>query len=115
MRGTQGAHHAVDGQFEALGLEPLLEFCFRVFGGSLHAGVDFDRLKESKHQRFCGLITGIQKHRTNQGLQGVGQNRGSLLSARFHLPLAQANERRQLQIQGQTKQGVLLDQIGPHT
>jgi hypothetical protein len=81
VRRAQRAHHTVDGHLEAARLQPLLQFGFGVFGRGLHGGVDFHRIKQAVHQGLCHLVVGIQKHRANDGFQGVRQNGGTLLAA----------------------------------
>ena len=113
MGGTGGLGDCVLRQVHFAPLQPLLKLGFGVFAHRAHLRIDFDIAKQMAHQRGCRVIAGIQVHRTDHRLHGIGQDGRALPSAGFQLTLAQTQHGRQAQLIGQHHQRVLLDQIGP--
>ncbi len=67
------------------------------------------------HQRGGHFKTRIEVHRANDGFQRIGQDRRALVPPGTLLAVAQAQPCRQSETGRDLEQGVLLDQIRPHT
>ena len=95
-------------------LQPFLQFGFGVFGSRLHLRLDLDILEQTLDQALRGAVATVQIDRTDHGLDRIGQDGRALAATRLELALTQPKHFRQLHLQGQVGQRVLLDQIGTH-
>ena len=112
--GAQRRRDAVHRQLHLAPLQPFLQFGLGVLGGRGHGGIDLDVLEQAAHQRLGGGVAGVQVHGADHGLQRIGQDRGPPAAAGARLALAQPNDVRQAQADGELVQGFLLDQVGAH-
>ncbi|MDT4864545.1 hypothetical protein FQZ97_993090 [compost metagenome] len=67
------------------------------------------------HQRGSDFKTRVEVHRANDGFQRVGQDRRTFVPPGTLLAVPEAQSRHQTETRRDLEQGVLLDQIRPHT
>ena len=109
---ARDAQELVIGQAVAAGLQPFLEQGLRVL--ALGVGVEgLDAGGEQPRDDAPGrLEAAVQQGRAQDGLEGVGEDGGTLGAAALQLPLAEAEMVAQVEPLGDLEQGLLVDQVG---
>ena len=99
----------VDGQGQALALQPLLQTRLGVLAGALEFGDA--RREQPAHHLLAGVIAVVEIDGGDQRLERVGENRFATKAAAFQFARAQLQPVAQLKLAGDDGQCLAIDQL----
>ena len=114
VRGTRHADDDVLRQRQVAALQVLLQARLGVLAELFGRGRGEDRLEEAEDHLLGSLKAAFGEHGAEDGLHGIGRDRGTMRTARLHLAFAHAKEGRDVDLFGDDREGPLADEVGAH-
>ena len=115
VSGAQRRYDPITRQAHPAGLQPFLQFGFRILADRVHLRIDLDIPEKAAHQ-FIGFVkAGIEVDSADDSFQRVGQHGRPILSTGARLALAQPQHVRQAKLDCEAVKRILLDKVGANT